>query len=426
MRGMREMKDSGIEWVGEIPAGWSINRLQFCLSEVKVQNNPVQTDLILSLLKDVGVILYDEKGDVGNKAKVNVSEYKLAYPNTLVVNSMNILIGAVGISGYFGCVSPVYYVFRETDKSDLRFINYIFNTREFQKELKKYANGILEIRLRVSSYDIFKRHIPLPSKFEQQSISDFLDSKCAEIDTLTADIQAEIDTLEEFKRSVISEAATKGLDKSALLKDSGTAWLPKLPSHWELIPSKYLFQNMDCRKLPNDKQLTASQKYGIISQEEYMERENAKVVLATQKLSDWKHVEPNDFVISLRSFQGGLEMSEVSGCITWHYVVLRATREICPRFYKWLFKSSQYINALQGTCNFIRDGQDLRFSNFAQVPLYIPPLDEQRAIAAYLDAKCAEIDALIAQKQEQLDVLADYKKSVIYEYVTGKKEVPSA
>lgn len=155
-----------------------------------------------------------------------------------------------------------------------------------------------------------------------------------------------------------------------------------------------------------------------------MDRQNAKIVLATQGIDDWKHVEPDDFIISLRSFQGGLEMSEVKGCITWHYVVLKANKPIYPRFYKWLFKSEQYINALQGTCNYIRDGQDLRFSNFAQVPLYEPPIEEQRTIANYLDDKCAEIDSIILDKQTQLDTLAEYKKSLIYEYVTGKKEVP--
>jgi type I restriction enzyme S subunit len=196
-----------------------------------------------------------------------------------------------------------------------------------------------------------------------------------------------------------------------------------LPAHWAIIPSKYLFRDSEVRKQAGDVQLTASQKYGIISQEEYMERENAKVVLANQGLDDWKHVEPYDFVISLRSFQGGLEMSETTGCITWHYVVLKATKPIYPKFYKWLFKSSMYITAIQRTCNFIRDGQDLRYSNFSQVPLYEPPLEEQKEIADYLDKKCAEIDAVIASKQKQLETLDAYKKSLIFEYVTGKKEV---
>lgn len=156
-----------------------------------------------------------------------------------------------------------------------------------------------------------------------------------------------------------------------------------------------------------------------------MEREGTSIVLANKGLEDWKHVEPYDFIISLRSFQGGLEMSEVTGCITWHYIVLKPSRPICHRYYKWLFKSAQYINALQGTCNFIRDGQDLRFSNFAQVPLFVPPMEEQEAIADYLDQKTVAIDAAIEEKTAQLTTLEEYKKSLIFEYVTGKKEVPA-
>ena len=170
------------EWIGIVPKGWRLVRIQDCLQEVKKKNMPIQTTQVLSLIKDKGVMLYEEKGNQGNKSKEDVSEYKLAYPNTLIVNSMNILIGAVGISEYFGCVSPVYYVFNEQKNTDIRFINYIFNTREFQKELRKYANGILEIRLRVSASDIFKRLIALPQKNVQKKIADFLDVKCFEID----------------------------------------------------------------------------------------------------------------------------------------------------------------------------------------------------------------------------------------------------
>ena len=136
-------------------------------------------------------------------------------------------------------------------------------------------------------------------------------------------------------------------------------------------------------------------------------------------------MEPYNFIISLRSFQGGLEMSETTGCITWHYIVLKACKEIYPYYYKWLFKSDLYIKALQRTCNFIRDGQDLRYSNFIQVPLFEPSLEEQKEIADYLNTKCKSIDQLINQKQQLLTELETYKENVIYEYVTGKKEVPA-
>ena len=199
--------------------------------------------------------------------------------------------------------------------------------------------------------------------------------------------------------------------------------MANVPAHWEIRPSKFLFENCDERRREGDVQLTASQKYGMISQEEYMRRENARIVLADKGLENWKHIEPFDFVISLRSFQGGLEMSEVSGCATWHYIVLRARQQIHPYYFKWLFKSSMYITALQRTCNYIRDGQDLRYSNFVKVPLCIPTIEEQYSIADYLDKKCAQIDQLITIKQKKIDKLNEYKKSLIYEYVTGKKEV---
>lgn len=154
-----------------------------------------------------------------------------------------------------------------------------------------------------------------------------------------------------------------------------------------------------------------------------MRRENARIVLADKGLENWKHIEPFDFVISLRSFQGGLEMSEVTGCATWHYIVLRARKELHPYYYKWLFKSTMYITALQRTCNYIRDGQDLRYSNFVKVSLCVPTLGEQVQIANYLDAKCAKIERLIAIKQAKIEKLEQYKKSLTYEYVTGKKEV---
>ena len=143
-----------------------------------------------------------------------------------------------------------------------------------------------------------------------------------------------------------------------------------------------------------------------------------------KNLDTWKHVEPNDFVISLRSFQGGLEICNEPGCVTWHYIVLKNQNDVIYGYYKYLFKCSQYITALQRTCTFIRDGQDLRYSNFVQVPLPVPPLEDQAVIADYLDTKTAEIDALIADKEKQVELLKEYRKSLISEAVTGKFKVP--
>jgi len=201
-------------------------------------------------------------------------------------------------------------------------------------------------------------------------------------------------------------------------KEGGALWLGEIPEHWQVLPSKQMFTDSNERKLDNDVLLTASQRYGVISQQRYMQLIGGRVVLATQDFDKWKHVEPDDFVISLRSFQGGLEMCAERGCVTWHYVVLKAKREIHSLYYKWLFKSQPYIKALQSTCNFIRDGQDLRYSNFVRVELVVPTLSEQIAIANYLDKKCSEIDALVAKRQQIIEKLRELRQVTIAQAVT--------
>lgn len=211
------------------------------------------------------------------------------------------------------------------------------------------------------------------------------------------------------------------------MKDSGIEWIGEIPEGWEVIPAKFLFKNSDIRRIADDEQLTSSQQFGIISQKDYTELTGSKVVLANKGLEDWKHVEPFDFIISLRSFQGGLEMSEITGCITWHYIVLKSCHKICSYYYKWLFKSDSYIRALQRTCSFIRDGQDLRYSNFIQVPLFEPPLAEQEKIADYLNAECSHIDAMLAKTRSSIEEYKKLKQAVITQAVTkgvrGKREM---
>lgn len=417
---MREMKDSRIEWIGQIPSTWRINKGKYFIS---LLNKPArETDEIITCFRDGEVTLRSNRREDGFTVSLTETGYQGIDVGDLIVHGMDGFAGAIGISDSRGKATPVLNVLNTTKCK--KYIMYLMRSMAYCGLFLSLSTGI---RVRTCDTNWKKlREIDylLPDLLEQQNIANFLDAKCAEIDALAADIQTQIDTLEQYKRSVITEAITKGLNPDVEMACHQISWIEQMPAHWKIIPSKYLFHNSDKRKCEGDQQLTASQKHGIITQQEYMERENSKIVFANQGLENWKHVEPYDFVISLRSFQGGLEMSETTGCITWHYVVLKANKPICPRFYKWLFKSSAYINALQGTCNFIRDGQDLRFSNFAQVPLYEPPLSEQEDIASYLDMKCSQIDSISDQKKEQLTVLEAYKKSLIYEYVTGKKEVP--
>ena len=412
------MQDTGLKWLGEIPSGWALAKIGGLYS---IRNEKVSD-------KEYPPLSVTNKGilpQLETAAKTNDGDNrKLVRVGDFAINSRSDRRGSCGISSYDGSVSLINIVMVPRKEMVPTYYEWLFHTTQFGDENYRWGHGIVDDLWTTGWQEMKKITIPMPPLNEQRRIADYLDAKCAEIDSLTADIQTQIDTLEQYKRSVITEAVTKGLNPDVEMAYHQISWIEQMPAHWKIIPSKYLFHNSDKRKCEGDQQLTASQKHGIITQQEYMERENSKIVFANQGLENWKHVEPYDFVISLRSFQGGLEMSETTGCITWHYVVLKASKPICPRFYKWLFKSSAYINALQGTCNFIRDGQDLRFSNFAQVPLYEPPLSEQEDIASYLDMKCSQIDSISDQKKEQLTVLEAYKKSLIYEYVTGKKEVP--
>lgn len=250
---MRAMQDSGIQWLGEYPATWSLKKIKYCLQERIEKNNPVRTTDILSLTARQGVIPYDQKEGGGNKPKEDVSAYRLAYPGDIVMNSMNILSGSVGLSQYFGCVSPVYYMLRPWDsKEDVRYYNYIFQTTMFQRSLYGLGNGILikesgngklnTIRMRIPMDKFGGLFIPVASADEQRRIADFLDVKCTEIDALIADVQEQIDVLEQYKRSVITETVTRGLNPDAEMKDSGIQWIGMMPSNWDCIRGKYILK----------------------------------------------------------------------------------------------------------------------------------------------------------------------------------------
>lgn len=417
------MKDSGVDWIGKIPEEWTTEPLSTLITELSIKNIPLKTTKILSLVKDVGVMPYEEKGNAGNKAKENILDYKVAYPDTLVINSMNVLIGSVGLSKYTGCVSPVYYVFRETSKSDIRFINYIFNTREFQAELKKYAKGILEIRLRVSLKDIFRRRIATPSKDEQKSIADFLDKTCNEIDKLSTDIQSQIDKLAEYKKSIITHAVTKGLDPNAQMKDSGVDWIGKIPEEWGIAKAKYYFTNDKeaAGALADQLPRLALTLNGVVDRP----KDDANG-LQPKEFTGYQIFDRNNLVFKLIDLQN-ISTSRVGlvpkrGIMSGAYIRLIGRATISPNYSQYFYLSMwhrQIFNKLGD------DGvrSSLSVSDLLNLPITTPPLDEQKQIANYLDNKCSNIDDIIEIKKKQLDKLAEYKKSIIYEYTTGKKRI---
>lgn len=429
---MQEMKESGIEWIGKIPSSWNLKRIQFCLKEINEKNIPIKTEQVLSLVRDKGVMLYEDKGNQGNKAKEDVTQYKIAYPNTLIVNSMNILIGSVGISNYMGCVSPVYYVFQETKESNLRYINYIFNTREFQKELRKYANGILEIRLRVSATDIFKRKIPLPDKDTQIAIADFLDKKCEEIDMLSNDISVQIETLEEYKKAVITEVVSRGLEINTDIKDSGE-FIGDIPANWKVCKVKHIAELItDGAHITPDISREEYKFLSVTDMDDYGNLDFNNCLQITEE--QYKYFvktgckpQKNDVLISKDGTIGKTTVidSDEDFVIASSLVIIRPNIEkIDPYYLKYSlmseFVQEQLKSLLAGSALkrvSVGKNANLKF-------IYTKKIEEQKALVAFLDMKCVEINKDIEDKKFQLEILEQYKKSLIFEYVTGKKEVP--
>ena len=417
---MREMKDSGIEWIGDIPADWETDRLQWHLEEIKEQNSPIQSERVLSLTVESGVIPYEDKGNQGNKSKENYEEYKLAYPETLVINSMNVIIGAVGISKYFGCVSPVYYVFKPTVGTDLRYIYYLFTNIGFQKELRKHAKGIMEIRLRISASETLKRVIPKPSYEEQCRIADFLDRRCAEIDTVIERTKDTISEYKKLKQSIITSAVTAGIRGHRPMKDSKIEWIDSIPAEWHECRIKNAIFPQEKDVFETDEIITCFRDGEVTLRKN--RREDGFTVSFTE--NGYHGVDVGDLVIhGMDAFAGAIGCSDSRGKTT---PVVHVCHTIGNnRYFMYFLRSMAYGDILMDLSNGVRI-RSSDYRNFAKLGVFgivVPPREEQDEIVEYLDSKCASIDTLIARKAALLEEMESYKKSVIYEYVTGKKEV---
>lgn len=427
---MRQMKNSGIEWVGKIPNDWELIKIKYILQERIEKNSPIKTKNILSLTAHQGVIPIAEREGGGNKPKEDFSDYKLAYPGDIVMNSMNILSGSVGLSQYYGCVSPVYYMLRPLNKNfDVRFFNYIFQSTVFQKSLYGLGNGILmkesgngklnTIRMRIPMEKFGGLYIPLAPASEQKAIAEFLDKKCGEVDALIAEIQQEIETLEQYKRSVITEVVTKGLDPSVPMKDSGIQWIGNMPANWECIRGKYILKYLQ-KPLKKDDGVITCFRDGEVTLRS--NRREDGFTMADKEIG-YQGVDIGDLVVhGMDGFAGAIGISDSRGKASPVLNVLGTKQN--KRYIMYYLRSMAYSDVFMALSTGIRVRScDLRWNKLAELWYPIPPLKEQEKIVTYIDETIQKANEIIADKQSQIETLESYKKSLIYEYVTGKKEV---
>jgi len=323
--------------------------------------------------------------------------------------------------GFSGICSSEFLVFQSAKDTFGDFLAYALRSSDFISLINGSTYGAKMPRANPDF--IANAEIPFPPLPEQRAIAAFLDNKSAKIDQAVRIKEAQIKLLRERRQILIQRAVTRGLNPDAPMKDSGIDWIGKIPAHWKVWRSKFLFKQSKELARKNDIQLSATQSFGVISQEKFESLVGRRVVKISTNLDKRKHVELNDFVISMRSFQGGLERAYSTGCIRSSYVILRPAPEVNPDFFGYLLKTPRYIHALQITGNFIRDGQDLTFENFADVDLYVPPYQEQAEIADHIKHSCDRIDDAIKIKQNQIAKLKEYKTTLINAAVTGKIKV---
>ena len=428
MKRYETYKDSGIEWIGEIPEGWDIKRLKTVLVERKEKNDPVRTDFILSLTNTDGVIPYSEKGDKGNKAKEDIAGYYLAYPGDIVLNSMNVVIGSVGLSRYFGAVSPVYYMLRPRDSADcVRYYNYLFQSSTLQNALKGLGNGILEIRMRIPMSKLNGVMLPVPERKQQEAIADFLDVKTAEIDALVSDCEREVGLLKEYRKAVITEAVTRGLDPDVPMKDSGIEWVPEVPATWKPYRMSALFREVVETGYPDLPILTVSINTGI-SDEELDDDQLERRINRSVDRNVYKRVLKGDLAYNMmRAWQGSIGASRVDGVVSPAYTVLRprSADVASASFVEYLLRTQSAIEELRRRSYGIADfRRRLYWQYFKDMIICLPPIEEQRKIVSYLDARTRVLDGLSDELNLMAEQFRDYRKSLIYEAVTGKFKVP--
>ena len=426
----RKMKDSGIEWIGEIPEGWEIKRLGAILQERNEVNNPIQTTSILSLTNNRGVIPYSEKGNQGNKAKDDLTGYKIAHIGDIVLNSMNVIIGSVGLSNYYGAVSPVYYMLfpRNNIETNIQYYNYLFQTTAFQQSLRGYGNGILEIRMRIQMQKLKTVLLPVPTFLEQSNITVYLDASLSKLNILLSKIRSSIEEYKKLKQAVITQAVTKGVRGEREMKDSGVGWIGAIPKDWEIKRLKSFCTIVDCKNRAPD--VFPDGKYTVVrttcikdcsfSYEGSYQTDTTNFKAWT--LKGQPHKGDIFFTREAPVGEACLVPNADNLCMGQRVMFFRPednsdSRYIMYSIYGPLVREYIASKNSGSTVGHLKLGQ------VACIPIfYCPPL-EQKEIADYLDAKCAEIDGLIAKKEQLVKELESYKKSLIYEVVTGKREV---
>ncbi len=418
---MREMKDSGIEWIGEIPESWGVSKIKHHLRRNEPRNPGGCT--VLSLYRELGIVPKDSREDNHNVTSLDTSNYKYVKVGDFVINKMKAWQGSVAVSSYEGIVSPAYYVYNFLDNVfDKLYFHYLLRSC-YKDEFRRLSGGIREGQWDLSSESFDNTLVLIPPLPEQQKISAYLDRQCELIDSVIEKTKASIEEYKKLRQAVITQAVTKGVRGDRPMKDSGIEGLGNIPDNWIIAPIKRILIEITDRTLTGEgNPLSVNQKKGVVPASE------SGAANPSQSTVDWRIVSVNDIVFNkYKAHSGVFFVSQYEGIVTFNYSVFRCINGNNPKFFEYLFKTNWCIGEFRKQMHGVGDSiSPLYTRDLFKINIIIPSLDEQKEIVTYLDQKCAEIDSLISKKEQFLTELEAYKKSLIYEYVTGKKEVPQA
>ena len=411
------MKDSGISWVGEIPKEWSVWRNKYIFKITKDIVLPSKNYQLLSLTT-TGIKEKDEN-DNGGKVPENYDGYQIVKENDLVMCLFDLDCSAVfsGLSPYNGMISPAYKVLKVKKRiANEQYYRYWFNYVGSKRFYKQYSKSL---RFTLNADEFNRLFSLLPPLDEQQRIAEFLDRECGKIDGLKADIQAQIDTLEQYKRSVITEAVTHGLNPSAPMKDSGIPWAGQFPTHWTKKKGKYILRYMSKPVKQDDGVITCFRDGEVTLRSN---RREDGFTMADKEIG-YQGVDVGDLVVhGMDGFAGAIGISDSRGKASPVLNVLNTKQN--KKYIMYYLRSMAYGEVFTALSTGIRVRScDLRWNKLAELLYPLPPIDEQNNIVNYIDEQIARTNEIIADKKSQIETLDGYKKSLIYEYVTGKKEV---
>ena len=412
---MREMKDSGIEWVGAIPQDWQLSKIGSLYTQrnEKVSDKDYQplSVTMQGILPQLATAAKTDDGD--NRKLVRVGDF--------AINSRSDRRGSCGISPLDGSVSLINIILTPRTAMHPGYYNWLFHTTLFADEFYKWGHGIVADLWTTRWQEMKSITVPVPEYAEQERIAAFLDAECAEIDAVLEKTRASIEEYKKLKQAIITQAVTKGIRGDRPMKDSGIEWIGDIPAEWDVIRVKQLLKERNERsKEGKEEPLSMSQKVGLVPTKFLESIPNMASSFVGAKLA---YVD--DLVFNkLKAHLGVFSVSRYDGLVSPDYAVYCSTGKSNLKYLEYIFKTPQCIGEFRKKSTGIAAGlMRLYTEGLFSIYLPYPALSEQEEIAEYLNEKCAGIDALIVKKQQYLTEIENYKKSLIYEYVTGKKEV---